>query len=125
MQNLKMKDADRGLGKIEIAPEVIEVIVGIAASEVDGVFSMHGSFADRLGMRQHAKGVKVDLTDDGVVIDLYLTMTFGVSIPDVSEELQTHIRQTLMTMTSLSIHEINVHIVGIHFESEGKSENNS
>ncbi|TDQ41646.1 Asp23/Gls24 family envelope stress response protein [Aureibacillus halotolerans] len=119
IQRLEMDAKDEGLGKIEIAPEVIEVIASIAASEMDGVFSMQGTFAggvaERLGKRNHGKGVKVELGDEGIIIDLYLTMQFGVSIPDVSEKLQTHIRQTLMTMTALTIHEINIHIVGIQF----------
>src|SRR5690625_7716986 len=87
------------LGKIEIAPEVIEVITGIAASEVEGISEMRGSFAsdvvERFGKKSHGKGVKVELTEDGIAIDLYVVIKFGVSIPKVAEMLQTNIRQSL------------------------------
>lgn len=42
---LEMNPGGNSLGKVEIAPEVIEIIAGIAASEVDGVASMRGNFA--------------------------------------------------------------------------------
>ena len=60
-----MNQGSNGHGKVEIAPEVIEVIAGIAASEVEGVAQMRGNFAtgvvERLGKKNHGKGVKVEL----------------------------------------------------------------
>ncbi len=117
-----------GLGKVEIAPEVIEVIAGIAASEVDGVAQMRGNFAagvaERFGKKHHGKGVKVDLRDDGVVIDLYCFVQFGASIPNVAKKVQENVRQALWNMTGLETSEVNVHIVGIQFES-GKQEHDT
>ena len=117
---------DTGLGKVEIAPEVIEVITGIAASEVDGISSMRGNFAtgvvERFGKKSHTKGVKVELTESGVLIDLYVVLIFGVSIPKVAQQLQTNIRQTLKNMTALEIAEINVHVVGIQMDTKENTE---
>jgi|SRR5690625_2493067 len=113
---------DNGLGKVEISPEVIEVITGIAASEVEGVSQMRGSFAtdvvERFGKKSHSKGVKVELNEDGISIDLYVVIKFGVSIPQVAEKLQANIRQSLKNMTALETNEINVHIVGIEMSQE-------
>lgn len=119
---------DTGLGKVEIAPEVIEVITGIAASEVDGISSMRGNFAtgvvERFGKKSHTKGVKVELTESGILIDLYVVLNFGVSIPQVAQQLQTNIRQTLKNMTALEIAEINVQVVGIQMDTKDNIENN-
>lgn len=113
-----------GLGKVEIAPEVIEVITGIAASEVDGISEMRGSFAtdvvERFGKKSHSKGVKVELTEDGILIDLYVVINFGVSIPNVAQKLQTNIRQALKNMTALETSEINVHVVGIQMDQDSE-----
>ncbi|MDR4435663.1 fatty acid biosynthesis protein YqhY [Bacillus tequilensis] len=121
---LKMDQEDTHLGKVEIAPEVIEVISGIAASEVDGVAEMRGNFAtgvvERFGKVNHGKGVKVDLADDGITIDVYCVVSFGVSIPKVAASVQENIRQTLLNMTSLAINEINIHIVGIQFDTKAQ-----
>lgn len=116
---------DTGLGKVEIAPEVIEVITGIAATEVDGLFAMRGNFAtgvvERFGKKAHSKGVKVELSESGILIDLFVVLNFGVSIPQVAEKLQSNIRQTLKNMTALEIDEINIHVVGIQMDGKDQA----
>ncbi|WP_226582917.1 Asp23/Gls24 family envelope stress response protein [Halobacillus litoralis] len=115
------------LGNIEIAPEVIEVIAGIAVSEVAGVASMRGNFAsgvaERLGKKNHGKGVKVELTETGILIDAYVVMDYGISIPDTAQKIQDNTRQALKNMTALEINEINVHIVGVQMEPVKEEEN--
>lgn len=122
---LEMDSSYAGLGKVEIAPEVIEVIAGIAAAEVNGV-EMRGNFAtgvvERLGKKNHGKGVKVDLTEDGIIIDVYVTMKFGITIPEVAGQIQENIRQALLNMTALEMKEINVHVVGVQFEGQKQAE---
>ncbi|MEH7124469.1 Asp23/Gls24 family envelope stress response protein [Bacillus sp. JJ1532] len=117
-----MSHENSGLGKIEIAPEVIEVIAGIAASEVEGVAQMRGNFAtgvvERLGKKNHGKGVKVELSEDGIKVDVYCSMVFGISIPNVAQKIQDNIRQALLNMTALEAQEVNVHVVGIVFENQ-------
>lgn len=108
------------LGKIEIAPEVIEIITGIAASEVDGISSMRGTFAtgvaERFGKRSHSKGVKVELTDQGAIIDLYVVVQFGTPIRKTAETLQNNVKQALYNMTALNVKAVNVHVVDIDTE---------
>lgn len=120
---------DTSLGTVEIAPEVIEIITGIAASEIDGLSSMRGNFAsgvvERLGKKSHSKGVKVELTESGILVDLYVVLNFGVSIPEVAQKLQTNIRQTIKNMTALEIDEINVHVVGVQMEGKENPEEKS
>ncbi|HEX7064589.1 MAG TPA: Asp23/Gls24 family envelope stress response protein [Bacillales bacterium] len=114
------------LGTVEISPEVIEVVASIAATEVEGVAAMHGSFAtgvaERLGRRNHGKGVKVDLKEDGITIDVYVLINYGVSIPEVGQKIQDNICQTLRTMTSLEVSAANIHVVGIQFEEQQEIE---
>lgn len=58
--SLEMNQEYNGLGKVEIAPEVIEVIASIAASEVEGVAQMRSNFAtgvvEKFGKRCTTKG---------------------------------------------------------------------
>lgn len=119
---LEMSHDENGLGKVEIAPEVIEVIASIAASEVEGVTQMRGSFAagvvERLGKKNHGKGVKVELVEEGIKLDVYCVMKFGVSIPVVAQKIQDNIRQALLNMTALDATEVNIHVVGVQFENQ-------
>jgi len=118
---LEMDQGNNGHGKIEISPEVIEVIAGIAASEVEGVAGMRGNFAtgvvERLGKKNHGKGVKVELTESGIKVDIYCLMKFGTSIPTVAGKVQDNIRQALLNMTALDAEEVNIHVVGIQFDA--------
>ncbi|MBM7552336.1 Asp23/Gls24 family envelope stress response protein [Thalassobacillus pellis] len=119
-QRLLNVSSDTTLGNVEIAPEVIEVIAGIAAAEVNGVAAMRGNFAsgvvERLGKKNHGKGVKVELEEEGIVIDVYVVMDYGISIPTAAQKIQDNIRQALINMTALEIREINIHVVGIQME---------
>ncbi|MCG1022780.1 MULTISPECIES: Asp23/Gls24 family envelope stress response protein [Sutcliffiella] len=121
-RNLLEMENNNSLGKVEIAPEVIEVIAGIAASEVEGVMQMRGNFAagvvERLGKKNHGKGVKVDLSEEGIKVDVFCVMQFGISIPTVAQKVQDNIRQALLNMTALEITEVNIHVVGVQFETQ-------
>ncbi|QFT89741.1 Alkaline shock protein 23 [Bacillus sp. THAF10] len=121
-RNLLEMENNNSLGKVEIAPEVIEVIAGIAASEVDGVSQMRGNFAagvaERLGKKNHGKGVKVDLSEEGIKVDVFCVMQFGISIPTVAQKVQDNIRQALLNMTALEVAEVNIHVVGVQFETQ-------
>lgn len=108
------------LGNIEVAPEVLEIIASIAATDIEGVASMRGNFAsgvvERLGKKVHGKGIKTDLSEEGLAIDVYCVINYGVSIPKTALKIQEQVRQTLENMTSLQTQEVNVHITGVNFE---------
>ncbi|MBB5173071.1 Asp23/Gls24 family envelope stress response protein [Texcoconibacillus texcoconensis] len=110
------------LGKVEISPEVIEVIAGLAASEIEGVATMRGNFAsgvaERFGKKAHGKGVKVDLNEEGITVDVYTVMSYGVSVPEVCKKIQENILQTIETMTAIKLLEVNVHVVGVQLETD-------
>lgn len=120
---VKMKPMNKQeLGNIEVAPEVLEIIASIAASDIEGVASMRGNFAsgvvERLGKKVHGKGIKTELSPDGLMIDVYCVINYGVSIPKTAQKIQQQVRQTLENMTSLQTQEVNVHITGIQFEAQ-------
>ena len=115
------------IGKIEVAPEVIEVIAGIAAKEVEGIASTRGNFAsgvvERFGKKVHSKGIKSALSEEGnIVIDVFCTVKYGVTVPKVAKEVQTAIRQAIFNMTAIETSEVNVHITGIQFETAKETE---
>lgn len=110
------------LGIIEVAPEVIEVIAGIATTEVEGVASTRGNFAsgvaEKFGKKVHSKGIKATITDNGQInIEVYCSVKYGYSIPKVAKEIQTAIRQSIFNMTSIETNEVNVHITAIQFDT--------
>ncbi len=113
---------DVELGRVQLAPEVLEVIIGIATNEVKGVASTQGNFAtgvaEKFGKVVHGKGVKTEWSEDGLTIDVYCTIEYGYSVPIVAMEIQKQVRHAVYHMTSLETKEVNVHITGIQFETE-------
>ena len=119
----KVIKIDEGeLGVIQIADEVIAIIAGLAATEVEGVSSMAGNITNelvaKLGMKNLAKGVKVELLEDSVIIVVAINVAFGISVPEVSRKVQEKIILAVETMTGLNVAEVNVKIAGIEMEKE-------
>lgn len=118
---LELDEKKSELGKIEISPDVIEVIAGIAASEVSGVAMMRGNFAtdvaEKLGRKNHGKGVKVELGEDSITVDVSVVINYGVSVPEVARLIQENVKQALQTMTAIRLEAVNVHVVGVQFDS--------
>lgn len=115
------------LGNIEVAPEVVEVIAGIAVTEVDGVAATRGNLAtgvvERFGKKVHSKGVKSTISEDGtIIIDVFCSVKYGHSIPKVAKTIQSQVRQTIFDMTALETKEVNVHITGVQFENSKEQE---
>ena len=102
------------LGEVKIADEVVAMIAGLAATEVEGVDSMAGNITNelvgKLGMKNLNRGVKISVDDDHVSVELSLNMKYGYSIPDVSEKVQERVRTAIETMTGLTVLEVNIKI---------------
>ncbi|WP_025026196.1 Asp23/Gls24 family envelope stress response protein [Caldalkalibacillus mannanilyticus] len=115
------------LGKVEIAPEVIEVIAGLAASEIDGVAFMSGGFVggivERLGRKNLAKGVRVELGEERTAVDVSIVVEYGVRIPSVAMAVQENVKTAIQNMTGLDVIEVNVHVVSVQIKPEVQANN--
>lgn len=111
------------IGEVRIADEVVAIIAGLAATEVDGVDSMAGNITNelvgKLGMKILSKGVKVDVTEEHVSVDLSLNIKYGYNIPEVSEKVQERVKSAIENMTGLTVLDVNVKIAGVNM-TEGK-----
>ncbi len=110
------------VGQVQIADEVVAVIAGLAATEVEGVAKMSGNITNeivsKLGMKKLSKGVKVVITGTQVDVTLNLVLNYGVSIPKTSQEVQDKVKSAIETMTGLTVSEVNIRIAGIQMDYE-------
>ncbi len=104
-------------GQVQIAGDVVAVIAGIAASEVDGVYKLAGNLsneiASKLGRKNPAKGVKVDLIPGEVRVDLGIIVYYEYKIKKVSEQVQEKVKQAIETMTGLNVTKVNIRVAGV------------
>ena len=110
------------VGQVQVADEVVAVIAGLAATEVEGVAKMSGNITNeivsKLGMKKLSKGVKVIITGTQVDVTLNLVLNYGVSIPKTSQEVQDKVKSAIETMTGLTVSEVNIRIAGIQMDYE-------
>ena len=108
-------------GEIIIADEVIAVITGLAAMEVDGVASLAGNatreLISKIGIKTLSKGVKVDVLENVVTIDAALNLKYGFNIKAVSEKVQEKVKVAVENMTGLKVADVNIRVAGIEVNS--------
>ncbi|MDD4334969.1 MAG: Asp23/Gls24 family envelope stress response protein [Desulfotomaculaceae bacterium] len=113
-------------GTIKISEDVVTTIVGLAAAEVSGVAGMSGGITgelvEKLGRKNISKGIKADMGENEVTIDINVIVEYGVNIHVVAVELQNSIRNAIENMTGLSVVNVNVNIQGLSFGSDNKEE---
>ena len=104
-------------GEIKVADEVVAIIAGLAAGEVEGVYRLTGSISNELaskfGKKNPAKGVKVELLPGKVKVDIAIEVLYEYSIPSVSAQVQDKVKQAIETMTGLSVEQVNIRIAGV------------
>ena len=96
------------------------MIAGLAATEVDGVSAMVGNITNELmgkvGMKKQTKGVKVDILEGTVSVDLALTLEYGYNIPATCNKVQEKVKSALETMTGFEVSDVNIRIIGIKMQ---------
>ena len=112
---------------IKISNDVVSVIAGVAVSEVPGVYAMAGGLAGGIsevlsGKKNLSKGIKVEVGEKEVKIDVNIIVEYGVRIPDVAFEIQNRVKKAVEAMTGLSVVNVNIHVQGVNTETGKKSE---
>ena len=114
--------ADENLGEVKIADEVVAIIAGLAAMEVEGVASMAGNatreLIGKLGMKSLSKGVKVDVLEGIVTVSLALNLKYGYSIKDVTGKVQDKVKTAIENMTGLDVADVNIRGAGVQMPEE-------
>ena len=116
-------DLENG-GTIKYANEVIAIIAGVAASEIDGIAGMctSGGISDIIGRNRNiTRGVKVEVGGEEASVELYIIVEYGSPIQKVASDVQENVRKAIETMTGLHVVNVDVHVQGVSFEREKKA----
>ena len=111
------KIKDDKLGEVKIADEVVAIIAGLAATEVEGVSSMAGNITSelvsKLGMKNLSKGIRVEVAEGVVKVAVALNIAYGYAIPQVSSKVQERVKNAIENMTGLEVSGVNVRIASV------------
>jgi uncharacterized alkaline shock family protein YloU len=108
---------EENMGSINISEDVVASIASAAALDVDGVGGMiSGNVSDLVGgKKMTAKGVRVEMDEDGIVVNLYIIIRYGCAVTEVANKAQSAVYTALESMTGFKVHAVNVHVGGIFF----------
>lgn len=117
-KNISLSHEEETFGTVKIADDVVAMIAALAAMEVDGVTAMNGNVADeilsRAGVKGLVKGVKVEIRNRKVKVELAITMEYGYNIPATCQRVQNKVKSAIENMTGLEVTDVNIRISGIH-----------
>jgi uncharacterized alkaline shock family protein YloU len=110
------------IGEVRVADDVVAIIAGLAATEIEGVESMAGNITNelvsKLGMKNLSKGVKINVNEKNVEVALALNIKYGYEIPAVSKKVQEKVKSAIETMTGLEVSVVNIRIAGVNMDAE-------
>lgn len=114
---------DNEVGIVKISDEVVEVIAGLAASEIDGIEGLSTTLVGGItqilsGKKNVSKGIKVIMEEDSATIDLSVVVKYGIRIVDVAEKVQENVKKSVELMTGLKVKSVNVYIQNVVLPKE-------
>ena len=107
--------------QVQIADDVIAVVAEISALEVNGIVGTtagKGDLVQALSGKKRPKGVRVEVAEDEVMIDIGIIIQYGAKVQKVCLEAQEKVKNSVETMTGLHVISVNIHVVGVHFDKE-------
>ncbi len=114
---------DEKLGTLKIADDVIAICTMNATLKTQGVAGLSGVFYDNFsknifGKEPLYKGIKVNQSDEGISIDIYIVVEYGIKIPEVAWDIQENVKKEVEAMTEAVVKAVNIHVQGVHFTDE-------
>ena len=110
------------MGQVQIADEVVAIIAGLAATEVEGVASMAGNITNelvsKLGKKSLSKGIRLKVEDGIVNVNVALNIAYGYSVPKTCKKVQEKVKAAIENMTGLEVEKVDIQIANVSISKE-------
>jgi uncharacterized alkaline shock family protein YloU len=113
-----VEDAPPAGGSFTVTNEVIAQIVGLSVLECYGVVGMAATslsqgVARLLSRERLDQGVSVRRERDGLGIDLYVVVEYGLNLAEVAANVRTRVQYQVEKLTQMPVHSLQIHIQGV------------
>jgi uncharacterized alkaline shock family protein YloU len=106
-------------GTITLDVDVVATIAGLAAKEIDGIYSVGKSSWYRFGDKA-SRGVRAEVGKSQAAFDLDVVIEYGYDVREVARELRERTAAEVQKMAGREVIELNVHVVDIHLPAEAE-----
>ena len=108
-------------GTISIGSEVIARIAGLAATGCYGIVgmaakSMKDGLVHLLKKESLTKGVRLNMNDEYLSINLYIIVEYGTNISAIADTLKSNVKYQVEEQVGLPVGEVNVFVEGVRIE---------
>ena len=120
---------DYNLGENKLPDEVIAVATARAVLDTKGVAELSGGIGysitkTLLGKEQLSKGIKIDQSDEGITLDVYIIVYYGARIPEIAWQIQRNVKDSIQTLSERKVNAVNVHVQGVIEKGRNNTEKN-
>ncbi|MBI5305337.1 MAG: Asp23/Gls24 family envelope stress response protein [Chloroflexi bacterium] len=115
---------EESLGKVTVSPEVLIQLVRLSALATPGVARLssdHPNSVQRLFSGKASEGIRLELTDDAVTIDLYIVSEPETHLVTLGHALQREIGRAIQDVVGMPVREINIHVQDVMDRSADKT----
>lgn len=106
------------LGEVTISQTVLARMVGIAATSCYGVVGMASrntsdGLTALLGLDSYERGVKVDVINDKLHIDLHIVVLYGVNLRAITESIIHKVKYAVEEQSGFEVGDVTVYVDGM------------
>ena len=111
-------------GDVYISQDVLEMIAGAAALEVEGVSGLAGNTMGEqlLGRKKLSKGISILWESDNITVDVTIQIKYGSIIPEVAKQVQESIMSGIEAVSGLKVAAVNVRVGSVTFDKPEEEE---
>lgn len=114
---------ETGMGMVKVANEVIAHIASLTAVQVQGVAGMYPArsrdSSRLLNTGTAHKGVRVDMSNESLTLDLFLVVESSAHVPSVAAEVQRQVVDAIDKMLGLEVRQVNIFVGDVRFPEDG------
>ncbi|BCW57142.1 putative alkaline shock family protein YloU [Paenarthrobacter nicotinovorans] len=110
-----------GTGRTIISEAAVAKVAGIAARTVPGVYSLGsgpsralGAIRDAVGSSDHAAGVRAEVGETQVAVDINLVALYGHPLHGVANQVRSAVFRAVEELVGLQVIEVNIEINDVY-----------
>ena len=109
-------------GTITIDNEVVARIAGVAAMDCYGIVGMaaknvQDGIVQLLKKESLTKGIRLDILDEFITIDLHIIVEYGTNISAIADTLISTVKYRVEEYTGIEVQKINIFVEGVRVDN--------